>query len=55
MEPMIWLNEGENEGIADCGCRLVLDYEDENDPAGRGTAFFQCSSHAAVNKKETRK
>ena len=43
-EPDIWLqgDDGEAIGVADCGCRLVQNYQ------GSGAAFFFCNTHASA-------
>ena len=46
--PYIWLQEQEQTGRAECGCRLTFDV-----PGGAGTegpAFFQCPMHDATPK-----
>jgi hypothetical protein len=42
--PYIWLQEDEEEGTGDCGCRLVANYE------GRGAAIFLCPLHDRAGK-----
>jgi hypothetical protein len=44
-EPYIALSEDEDEGVADCGCRLVAD---DGDTYSVGAAFYQCRQHAAA-------
>jgi hypothetical protein len=37
---IIWLQDGEEEGTADCGCRLINDDE--------GARFIMCGTHEAA-------
>jgi hypothetical protein len=43
--PTIWLNEQEDIGVADCGCRLIRDHKDTGDPA-----FVFCPLHDCAAK-----
>jgi hypothetical protein len=40
--PDLWLESEDHEeiAVADCGCRLIRDYQDSGDPA-----FFYCEAH----------
>jgi len=38
----IWLQEDEEEGVADCGCQLINDE--------RGARFIMCEAHAATQR-----
>ncbi len=40
--PDIWLSPDEEQGTADCGCRLTADHR------GGGPALFYCPKHAAA-------
>ena len=40
-EPYIWLQEGEDEGTADCGCHLAMD---------NGAKLNFCTMHAAAEE-----
>lgn len=45
--PFLWLDEYEQEAVADCGCRLVASVDE---PKGEvGAAFYQCERHAEIN------
>lgn len=41
----IWLQDDEGEGVADCGCKLVREWDDGN------PAFIMCAMHLAATKK----
>ncbi len=43
--PFIWLNDGEQEGIAVCGCRL---HHTPDNEAYDNPAFTMCPTHAAA-------
>ena len=51
MQPDIWLQEAEESGSADCGCRLDAEYRGEEDSGNNGSpALFFCPLHAAAPK-----